>query len=420
LRILWIKVGGLWPPNTGGRLRSLHTLAELSRRHRVTLLTTHASPAEAEALRGHLAQCERVISLPYTAPKWRSLRFPLLLLRSWFSRLPVDLFKSRVPALRSAAESLIAAGEVDLCIADFLCAMPNVPRDCRVPVIYFSHNVEHMIWRRLCSNAARLWQRLPLELEWRKMRRCEAAASRQARLTIAVSEQDRALLSELAPDTSIRAVATGVDIAYFAPRKDIQPRVNRMVFVGSMDWQPNEDAILYFMEAILPQVRAHVPAATLSVVGRNPSERLRREAERAGVEITGTVNDVRDFMADAAVYIVPLRIGGGTRLKIYEALAMGKAVVSTTIGAEGLPLEHGVHFLQADVPQAFADAVVALLKDPQQCERLGAAGRQLVEAHYSWAQVAAEFESLIETAMNESAVPSAGTTVVEAPVVIST
>jgi glycosyltransferase involved in cell wall biosynthesis len=414
LRILWIKVGGLWPPNTGGRLRSLHTLAELSKRHRVTLLTTHASAAEAEGLRGYLAHCERVISLPYTAPKWRSLRFPLLLLRSWFSQLPVDLFKTRVPAVRNAAEQLIAKGEVDLCIADFLCAVPNVPRDCRVPVIYFSHNVEHMIWRRLCANADRLWRRLPLELEWRKMRRYEAVASRQARLTIAVSEQDCATLLKLAPDASVRAVSTGVDISYFAPRADMRPQAGRMVFVGSMDWQPNEDAILYFIDAILPLVRERVPKATLSVVGRNPGERLRREAQRAGVEVTGTVSDVREFVAAAAVYIVPLRIGGGTRLKIFEALAMGKAVVSTTIGAEGLPLQHGRNFLQADTPRAFADSVVALLQDPEQRERIGAAGRELVEAHYSWAQVATEFESLIETAVNESAEQSAGTAVVEA------
>lgn len=414
MRILWIKVGGLWPPNTGGRLRSLHMLAELSQRHRLTLLTTHSSPGEAEALRAHLPRCERVVSVPYTAPKWRSLRFPLLLARSWLSRLPVDLFKCRVPDVRREAERLIAAGEVDLCIADFLCALPNVPRNCRVPVVYFSHNVEHMIWRRLCANAARLWQRLPLELEWRKMRRYEAAASRRANLTIAVSEQDRDMLAALAPGAPIRAVSTGVDISYFAPRKAVPQQPERLVFVGSMDWQPNEDAILFFIDEILPLIRRRVPAVTLSVVGRNPSDLLRRAAERAGVEVTGTVDDVRDFAATAAVYIVPLRIGGGTRLKIFEALAMGKAVVSTTIGAEGLPLEHGTHFLRADEPQTFADAVIRLLADPEQRDRLGAAGRKLVEERFSWAQVAVEFESLIEPAVHKTVELASGHVAVEA------
>jgi glycosyltransferase involved in cell wall biosynthesis len=399
LRILWIKVGGLWPANTGGRLRSLHILDELSRRHQVTLLTTHALEQDAAGLRTRLPDCARIVSVPYTAPKWRSLRFPLLLMRSWFSTLAVDLWKSRVPAVMREAERLIASGEVDLCVADFLCALPNVPRNCPVPVVYFSHNVEHMIWKRLCANAARLWQRLPLELEWRKLRHYESAASRRVALTIAVSDQDRDALSALAPGAAIRAVATGVDISYFAPRHSPQ-QPERLVFVGSMDWQPNEDAILYFIDAILPQIRQRIPAVSLSVVGRNPGERLRRAAAQSGVDVTGTVDDVRDFMADAAVYIVPLRIGGGTRLKIFEALAMAKAVVSTTVGAEGLPLRDGTHFLQADEPRAFADAVIGLLQDPERARRLGAAGRQLVEERYSWAQVAVEFESLLESCLS--------------------
>jgi glycosyltransferase involved in cell wall biosynthesis len=399
LRILWIKVGGLWPANTGGRLRSLHILDELSRRHRVSLLTTHSLEQEAAGLRERLPHCERIVSVPYTAPKWRSLRFPFLLMCSWFSSLPVDLWKSRVSAVRREAERLIAAGEVDLCVADFLCALPNVPRNCPVPVVYFSHNVEHMIWKRLCANAARLWQRLPLELEWRKLRRYEGAAGRRVALTIAVSEQDRDMLAKLAPAAAIRAVATGVDISYFAPRNSPQ-QPERLVFVGSMDWQPNEDAILYFIDAILPLIRARIPAVTLSVVGRSPGERLRRAAAQSGVDVSGTVDDVRDFMADAAVYIVPLRIGGGTRLKIFEALAMAKAVVSTTVGAEGLPLCHGTHFLQADEPQAFADAVIGLLQDPERRRRIGMAGRQLVEEHYSWTQVATEFESLLKSCVS--------------------
>lgn len=397
MRILWIKVGGLWPPNTGGRLRSLHMLAELSRRHRVTLLTTHTDPRETEELRAWLPPGAQVISVPYRPLKWRSPRFALQLARSWFSRLPVDLYKSRVPALRRTAERLLAAGKADVCVADFLCALPNVPA-CAAPVVYFSHNVEYMIWRRLCANAAKLWQRLPLAIEWRKMRRWEARASRRARLTIAVSETDRAALARLAPGADIRAVATGVDIAYFAPRA-VPERRDRLVFVGSMDWRPNEDAVLHFIDAILPLIRARRPGATLCVAGRNPSEGLRRAAERAGVEVTGTVDDVRDFVADAAVYVVPLRIGGGTRLKIFEALAMGKAVVSTAVGAEGLPLEDGAHFLRADAPRAFADAVLALLEDPRRRAALGAAGRRLVEERYSWQQVGVEFESFIKSCL---------------------
>src|SRR6185503_7113005 len=144
------------------------------------------------------------------------------------------------------------------------------------------------------------------------------------------------------------------------------------VFTGSMDWYPNEDGILYFADTILPLIRRECPDAQVTVVGRDPSARLRAAASGRGVRLTGTVEDVRPYMSDAAVYVVPLRVGGGTRLKIFEALAMGKPVVSTTVGAEGLPLVPGKHYLRADEPADFARAVVALLRDPARRRRLGA------------------------------------------------
>ena len=158
-----------------------------------------------------------------------------------------------------------------------------------------------------------------------------------------------------------------------------------------MDWFPNEDAVLYFIDAVLPRIRLNIPEVSLTVVGRNPRPRVLMAAEKAGVQITGTVDDIRPYVAEAAVYVVPLRVGGGTRLKIFEALAMGKAVVATTVGAEGLPLIPGKHFLRADDPADFAHAVVSLLMDPDRRRALGIAGRRLVEEQYSWGLVAREF-----------------------------
>jgi len=169
-----------------------------------------------------------------------------------------------------------------------------------------------------------------------------------------------------------------------------------------MDWYPNEDGIVHFIEAVLPRVRREVPAATLTVVGRNPSSRLRAAAVTAGVHVTGLVDDVRPHMAEAAVYVVPLRIGGGTRLKIFEALSMGKAVVSTAIGAEGLPLTPGQDYLQADDPTSFAEAVTSLLRDPVRRRAIGAAGRRLVEARYSWPKVVDEFENQCEEVLRHA------------------
>jgi glycosyltransferase involved in cell wall biosynthesis len=153
---------------------------------------------------------------------------------------------------------------------------------------------------------------------------------------------------------------------------------------------------MYFIAEILPELRREVPGLSLAVVGRDPAERLRAACATAGVQVTGTVADVRPHVAEAAVYVVPLRIGGGTRLKIFEALAMGKAVVSTRVGAEGLPIVPGEHFLQADSPADFTQAVVTLLKDPDRRRALGRAGRRLVEDRYSWTQVTRQFEGHCE------------------------
>jgi glycosyltransferase involved in cell wall biosynthesis len=223
------------------------------------------------------------------------------------------------------------------------------------------------------------------------MRRYEARACARAALTLAVSEVDRALLAALAPSARIAAIPTGVDTSYFRPEGWAESPAD-LVFTGSMDWYPNEDGILHFAKAILPAVLREVPEASLTVVGRKPSARLRAGLAGLPVHVTGRVEDVRPYVSKASVYVVPLRAGGGTRLKIFEALAMGKAVVSTTVGAEGLPLVPGEHFLGADDPDLFARAVVSLVRDPARRRALGAAGRRLVEQRYSWPQVAREFE----------------------------
>lgn len=391
MRILWVKAGGVWPLNSGGRLRSFHILSELSRRHRVTLLTTHSPGGSPEDLRAQLPGCEQVVSFPHVVPKRDSARFAGAVLRSWVSPLPVDLWRWRVPALRQAARQLISGQAVDLCVADFLSAIPNLPLGGSVPVILFEHNVEHIIWRRLSRIEPRMWRRVLLELEWRKMRRFEARACARASLTLAVSDADRAALQANAPRAVICSIPTGVDTSFFAPN-GWQEAPAAVVFTGSMDWYPNEDAILYFIRSILPRIRREVPEVSLTVAGRSPTPHLREAAASTDVRVTGTVDDVRPYVSEAAVFVVPLRVGGGTRLKIFEALAMGKAVVSTTVGAEGLPLVPGEHFLRADDPADFARAVVSLLRDPAGRKVLGAAGRRLVEERYGWAQVAREFE----------------------------
>ena len=383
-------------------------LRELSRRHRVVVVTTDNPADDLRGLDAFLPDCERRVSIPFAAPKRSSPRFLLTLARSWASGLPVDLWKWRCRAMARRLDHGADLGDFDVVIGDFMAALPNIPAH-RTPLVYFAHNVEYLIWKRLAHVEPRWWRRALLEIEWRKMRRAEARACREAARTIAVSDEDARRLLELAPGAPVVSMPTGVDVDYFRPHTAAEVP-GRLVFSGSMDWYPNEDAILHFVQATLPRIRVARPDATLTVIGRDPSDRLRAVAAAAGgVTVTGTVDDVRPHIAEGAVYVVPLRVGGGTRLKIFEALAMGKPVISTTIGAEGLDVESDRHAILVDDPEAFSRAVVALLDDGGRRAHLGAAGRALVEARYSWPQVARVFESqLLEAIAAEAAeaVPS--------------
>jgi glycosyltransferase involved in cell wall biosynthesis len=398
LKILWVKVGALWPVDRGGRRRSFEILRELAQRHQVTLATTHGADEDPTGIR-HAVPLDELVSMPWDIPKQGTPGFVAALARSWPSELPVDLWRCRVPALAADVTRRLDTGAYDVCIADFLAAAPNVPLAGRTPVVMFAHNVEHQIWQRLASIERRPVRRALLEVEWRKMRRYESQVVARVRRTIAVSEKDRQTLVDRAPAADVRAVPTGVDPAYFKPNGCVK-LPTEIVFVGAMDWYPNEDGVAHFVESILPQVRREVPDAHVTVVGRNPSARIR--ALEPAVQVTGTVDDVRPFLDQAAVVVVPLRVGGGTRLKIFEALSMAKPVVSTTVGAEGLPLEPDEHVVLADEPDAFARAVVALLRDPQRRMALGTAGRRLVETEYGWATVARSFERQLEEVVHAS------------------
>jgi glycosyltransferase involved in cell wall biosynthesis len=192
-------------------------------------------------------------------------------------------------------------------------------------------------------------------------------------------------------------VPTGVDTRFFRPSGNEHCDPHNIVFTGSMDWLPNEDAISYFIEQIMPRIKQAIPDATLTVVGRNPYRSLLELAKRdASIIVTGRVDDVRPYMERAAAYVVPLRIGGGTRLKIYEAMAMEKAIVSTSIGAEGLPVKDGAELLLADTAEKFAKAVVGVLRDKQTARALGARAATTVREQFGWEKVAERFGRICE------------------------
>jgi sugar transferase (PEP-CTERM/EpsH1 system associated) len=310
--------------------------------------------------------------------------------------LPYAVAKYRSRAFARRLRELIATRRFDLVVCDFLFPAVNLPARLPCPAVIFTHNVESEIWRR---HAETKWfpARLLYILQYRRMLRFEGRTLRRFDAVLAVSDADRQTFARAYPNAirePVHVVPTGVDTAYFVPGAS-DPASRSIVFTGSMDWLPNEDAMCYFVREVLPLVRAEEPSATLSIVGRAPTPSVRKLAVEAGVTVTGGVPDVRPYVRGAAVYIVPLRIGGGTRLKIFEAMAMGKAIVSTAVGAEGLPVTEGEHLLLADEPHAFARDIVRLMRDGHRRNELERAARAFVVAAYDWSAVAGALETAL-------------------------
>lgn len=395
MRILWVKAGGLVPPDTGGKIRSYNILRELARKHSVTFFSFYAAHPNDE--HPNLNQLfEQSISIPLELPTAKSSRELLDYVRFLFSSDPYSLMKYNRAVVRRALKAVLKQKRFDVIVCDFLVAAPVIPWDCPCPKVLFTHNVEAMIWKRHWEVARNpLWKALSWR-EWKSMASAERRYLRRADHVLAVSEADRNSFLEFIEPSKLAIVPTGVDIDFFSPGVT-EEIPESLVFTGSMDWMPNEDGIFYFVEQVLPLIRQKLPNVSLSVVGRKPSPRLKEMAARdQRIQLTGRVEDVRPYVATGAVCIVPLRIGGGTRLKIYEAMAMGKAVVSTTIGAEGLPVKHGENILIADTPEDFARETVELLRDSVRRKHIGDAARKLVAENYTWASVAEGFADVLQ------------------------
>lgn len=392
MHILWIKTELLHPVDKGGRIRTYQMLRALARQHEVTYLTLDDGTAAPDAIARATEYCARVEVVPFTPPAKGSAGFYAALLGNLLSPLPYAIARYEVPALRERLRTICRERKVDVVVCDFLAPSINVPDDLGVPVILFQHNVEAMIWERHAQVATHPLKKAYMTEQWRRMKRFEAAECRRVSSVVAVSTQDADVFRRDYGVAVVPDVPTGVDTEYFVRQPDVVRKAGSMVFTGSMDWMPNEDGISWFVESILPKIRAQLPDATLTIVGRNPTAKVRAlHAPAAGVTVTGSVPDVRPYLASHQLFIVPLRVGGGTRLKIYEGMTMGLPTVSTTIGAEGLPVVDGEHLVLADDPESFASACIALLRDPMQARAMGDAADGYVRQQFGWDGVARRF-----------------------------
>ncbi len=379
-RLLLIDEEFPWPLNSGKRLRTYNLLRGLTRFYDITYLA-YGEP-DSPAFR-QLAQ-DGLNPIAVRPPDRRQSgpKFYARLFLNLFSPYPYIVTSHYTRRFQSRLHQELDAHRYDAVICEWTPYTRFVKDLSGIRKIVNTHNIEAAIWRRYQQQEKSLVRRLYISLQRAKVENFETRCFHWLDGATAVSDAEARSIANLGVPYPVAAVDNGVDTDYFACAANADP--NLIIFSGAMDWRPNQDAALYFTEQILPRIRSKCPGAAFTIVGRTPPRQIQDLAKINGVTVTGTVDDVRPWVGRAAALVVPLRIGGGSRLKILEGMAMHKPIVSTAVGAEGLRVTDGRDILLADDPDDFADAVVRCLTDPGLRTRLGDNGRELVEREYRW------------------------------------
>ncbi len=391
-RLLFVTEKFPYPIDDGGQIRTFHVLRELAREFRVTLIGLEPPVlSDIEPVRA-LGVDVRVF--PRQRPRWAG---PWYATQALFTREPYPLRKNYSQAMFDAVHADLASGTVSFLHFNHIDAAQYVeglgPLAKRVRTVFDTHNILTTTYERLVETASNPLRRAFCWVQWNKMHRYEPAVMRQVDRVLACSDVECEWLRTRGIDHAL-LVPNGVDTERFAPRASPKRSSGgneacSIVFTGGMDYFPNEDGVRWFITAVVPELEKVLPKWKLTVVGKNPSPKLTALARPGRIEFTGRVDDVRPYTASADVFVVPLRIGGGTRLKILEAQSMAIPVVSTRVGAEGISVTDGRDILLADEPAKMATAIASLAKSPEMARAVAEAGRALVLDRYDWKRVTA-------------------------------
>lgn len=411
LRVLYFAPRECWPTNTGAKLRNYHLARELAHAARVTYLGFADDASEPvtgpDSERGLASVCEEVTVArdpAYTVGK---------IARGILTTTPLPVLNYYTESMRSELARLLDEQDFDVVQIESLSLAAYLPviraARSRPVVVADWHNIDSEVMRRYSEHATSLARRLYARSTARRLERLEAWAMKELDAHIAVSRRDEARMLEQAPGARVITIENGVDVDYYSDEKieqahrnwvaacpqpdqsrnrEVGNKVpgNRIIFVGSMDYHANVDAVVRFAREVWPVVHAENPSLVFTIVGRNPAPAVAALAALPGVEVTGTVTDVRPFYREAAASIVPLRIGGGSRLKILESLAAGVPVISTELGAEGIDATPGRDIVVADSKDELVAACRDLARDSSGRQSLIKQGRALVRAQYDWSR----------------------------------
>jgi len=395
MKILWVNPHFLHPARQGGQIRTLEMLRHLHRWHEIHYVALE-NEATAESVEKSSEYCSQAYPIPHTLPARGKYWFGMQALGNLVDPLPLAITRYRSETMKRVVVKLLRKGNFDRLVCDLLFAAPNIPAMSQA--LLFEHKIETTVWDRYLADAHSAPARAFFRIQRNRMARFEGDVCRQSAHVVAVSRQDAERFRTLYKARRVSEVPTGVDVPAFIPPKD-RPAEHRadLVFVGSMDWLPNIDACNYFVRQILPLIRQKRPSCTVGLVGRAPgSGILEMGRADAKVFVTGTVPDIRPYFWGGTVSIVPSRIFGGTRLKIFEAMAAQTPVVSTSIGAEGLPVTHGRNIFLADTPEEFAERCLELLASQTRREQMAREAFQMVSSQFSWEYAARVFEATLQ------------------------
>jgi sugar transferase (PEP-CTERM/EpsH1 system associated) len=387
MRILMLAHRIPYPPHTGDKVRAYHVARHLARHHDVTLAFLVDDRADLAGLYP-LSQMVRRLEYARLWKPWSTLKGLIGLAGG--SSLSVPYFGSR--RLRRRLAERIATDRYDLIYASST-PTAQYAEGLGIPVVMDFVDIDSDKWIQYGRHTAppRSWI---YQIEGRRLQECEAAIARWAALCVLATPVEESLLKSFAPWATTAVVANGIDLSYHAPMGE-EPNHPAILFTGAMDYLPNVDAVQYFCDEILPLVRREVRDTAFLIVGKNPSPEVRRLAGIPGVVVSGSVPDVRPYYARAGVCVAPLRLGRGVQNKVLQGMAMGIAVVTTTVGARGIDAQGGCHFEVADEPAEFAAHLVRLLRDPGQRKRLARNGRGFVEANHAWESSFARMDGLL-------------------------
>ena len=397
MRILFLSPTVPFPLTDGGRIRVFNLLKQIATKNSVTLLALETQPTDAEGV-SQLQQLGIQVHLVPNAATLPSVSLSTLL-KAFRKQQPITVARYDLPAYRQKFKELVATETFDLVHYEMF-HTAQFHTETRLPGVLSQQNVDSAIWRRLCSETINPFYKFAYWTQQLAFQRYERVLSPKFDVVTCTSDIDATVFQRHCTRDAIEIIPNGVDVTHYQP--DFSAEVPaHLIYIGSMDWYPNEDAVGFFADEVLPRIQERVPDVRFSIVGGNPSARVQKLAERKGVVVTGRVPEIKPYFAEATVFVVPLRIGSGTRLKILEALAMGKAIVSTSVGAEGLALKDGEEIFIADEPTVFAEAVTRLLTDASLRRRIGENGRARVERDYDWRSIGEKLHGVYTKILRE-------------------